>query len=480
MGMNPNAPQTAAESLLRAAADDLPENRPEALAALGVAFPELAIEAAIGRGGSGVVYRVRQTKLGRLAALKILAADLVAKDPTFQERLQREGQALAALDHPGILKVYDFGERAGRYYLLTEFVDGIDLRKLLAMGELAPEEALRLVAPICAALQYAHDHGIVHRDVKPENVLLDLDGNVKLADFGLARLVAPGAAAPLTRDSQRLGTPHYMAPEQWRGAAVDHRADIFALGVVLYELLTGQLPVGDFAPPSQRPGVPRRLDQVVKKALAQDPERRYQQAEELGREARGESGPAVQSTVHSTPPIAPPVAPVPQRSPAGRVLLVLGFVLVPFFLFGLWYLPRWQAQRTAAAEAHGEAVREQLWRDHRIHVPEPTPASAPLPGGFFLVGLFALVVFLLVRSGFRSIRSIQRAGGSADGLARAELFAWGLFVAAFDAAVLVPIANLRSEYQGAFLAGALLLLVPLNVFFFVWRYRCDRAAIGRL
>ena len=128
MGMNPNDQKTAAESLLRAAAEELPENRPEALAALGAAFPELAIEAAIGRGGSGVVYRVRQTRLGRLAALKILAAELVAKDPTFQERLQREGQALAALDHPGILKVYDFGERAGRYYLLCEFVDGIPSR----------------------------------------------------------------------------------------------------------------------------------------------------------------------------------------------------------------------------------------------------------------------------------------------------------------------------------------------------------------
>ena len=348
------------------------------------------------------------------------------------------------------------------------------------MGELAPEEALRLVAPICAALQYAHDHGIVHRDVKPENVLLDLDGNVKLADFGLARLVAPGAAAQLTRDTQRLGTPHYMAPEQWRGAAVDHRADIFALGVVLYELLTGQLPVGDFAPPSQRPGVPRRLDEVVRKALAQDPGRRYQRADDLEREVRGEA-----AVPGGAPTVVAAVAPALQAHGAKKPWWGLGFVLLPLAVVGLWLLSKWQAARQAAEAAQAEAIREEVWRTQGIHLAASNQPPVGF-GSFTMVGVVALLLILLVSSGFRSIRRIQRAGGSADGLAFAELRAWGLFLGAFDAAVLVPIWQLGVGYvdmevvRDAIFAGALLLMVPLNVFFFVWRYRCDRAAIGRL
>jgi len=479
--MNPNQRKIDAESLLRAAAADLPENQPAALAELGVAFPELRIEAAVGRGGSGVVYRVQQSKLGRPAALKILDPALAAREPAFAERLQREGQAMAQLDHPGILKVYDFGERSGRYYLLTEYVDGIDLRKLLAMGELAPEEALRLVPQVCAALQYAHDRGIVHRDVKPENILLDIDGNVKLADFGLARLVgATGPGSHLTRDSQLLGTPHYMAPEQWRGAAVDHRADIFALGVVFYELLTGQLPVGDFAPPSQRTGVPRRLDQIVRKALAQDPGRRYQQAEELDRDLR---------TPHSEP-VSPASASAPGpfvdvRAPGRRTTLLLGMgalaVVVSAVLYFLNSASTARAAAEAARQADWRAAMEAARQTGAPLQPEPVhgiPAS--MPPGFLVVGTGALLLILAVRLGFASIRRIQRAGGAADGLGFAEFLAWGLFVGAFDAAVLVPIAQMGGRYEGAVFAGALLLVVPLNVLFFTWRYRSDRAAIGRV
>lgn len=254
---------------------------PEALAALQARFPELRLERRIGEGGMSTVYRAVQTKLQRPVALKVLREELAAQ-PEFRARFEREAQAMAALDHPRILRVLEFGERDGVYFLLTDFVDGVDLRKLMELGQVSPDEALRLVPQICEALRYAHMHGVVHRDVKPENILIDLEGNVRMADFGLARM-ARGDEPPtaLTRTSQILGTPHYMAPEQWRSGHVDHRADIFSLGVVLYELLTGTLPIGDFAPPSDREGVPPQLDSVVRRALAQDPDRRFQQVDEF-------------------------------------------------------------------------------------------------------------------------------------------------------------------------------------------------------
>jgi serine/threonine protein kinase len=171
----------------------------------------------------------------------------------------------------------------GLYYLVMEHVDGVNLRQALAEGKLEPARALPLVAELCAALQYAHEMGVVHRDVKPENVLLDRQGRVKVADFGLAKLVGQTQAeGRLTGTGQVMGTPHYMAPEQWeRPREVDHRADIYSLGVVFYEMLTGELPLGKFAPPSQRAGVDARLDGVVLRAMERQPEQRYQHMSEM-------------------------------------------------------------------------------------------------------------------------------------------------------------------------------------------------------
>jgi hypothetical protein len=164
-----------------------------------------------------------------------------------------------------------------------EFVDGTDLRRVLQAGELSPEEALSIVPQICEALQFAHDEGIVHRDIKPENILLDKKGRVKIADFGLAKLLGrPAAPYTLTADGHRMGTPHYMAPEQIEHPGqVDHRADIYSLGVVFYEMLTGELPLGRFAPPSKKVHVDIKLDEVVLRTLEKEPERRYQQASEV-------------------------------------------------------------------------------------------------------------------------------------------------------------------------------------------------------
>ncbi|MEX2174011.1 MAG: serine/threonine-protein kinase [Pirellulaceae bacterium] len=245
-------------------------------------FPQLEILELLGRGGMGSVYKARQKNLDRMVALKVIPPD-AAKDPAFAERFAREARALARLNHPSIVTVYDFGQAGQVYYLLMEYVDGVNLRHALQASALQPREALAIVPQICDALQYAHDQGVVHRDIKPENILLDRAGRVKIADFGLAKLLGLGADDfQLTRTQQVMGTPRYMAPEQIeKPASVDHRADIYSLGVVLYEMLTGELPLGRFEPPSHKVAIDVRIDQVVLRALEKSPDRRYQRASEV-------------------------------------------------------------------------------------------------------------------------------------------------------------------------------------------------------
>jgi tRNA A-37 threonylcarbamoyl transferase component Bud32 len=246
-------------------------------------FTQLEILELLGQGGMGAVYKARQKQLDRLVALKILSPQLV-QDAAFAERFVREARSLARLNHPRIISIYDFGKtEAGLFYFIMEFIDGTDLRRVIQAGQLSPAEALAIVPQICEALQYAHDEGIVHRDIKPENILLDKKGRVKIADFGLAKLLGREATVyTLTRAGQKMGTPHYMAPEQIEHPnQVDHRADIYSLGVVFYEMLTGELPLGRFAPPSQKVYVDVRLDEVVLKTLEKEPQRRYQHASEV-------------------------------------------------------------------------------------------------------------------------------------------------------------------------------------------------------
>ncbi len=266
------------EGLLAAGLDD---------ASVGAAdiaehFPQYEIQGLLGEGGMGVVYRARHRDLDRVVALKVLPPG-VDRRPGFAERFRREARALARLEHPNIVRVYDFGETEGLYFLALEHVDGVTLRDLIRDGEMEAREALSIVPQICDAIQYAHDQGIVHRDIKPENVLVSKGGTVKLADFGLAKLIDPDAADPtLTRQGQVMGTLHYMAPEQLETPNdVDHRADIYSLGVVFYEMLTGELPLGRFDAPSQRVEVDVRLDAVVLRALEKQRDRRYQRAEHV-------------------------------------------------------------------------------------------------------------------------------------------------------------------------------------------------------
>jgi serine/threonine protein kinase len=245
-------------------------------------FPQLEILEHLGQGGMGVVYKARQRQLDRLVAVKLLPPS-VGEEPAFAERFTREAQALARLNHPNIVQVYDFGRTEEYFYFVMEFVDGLNLRALIRDRKLDPEASLKIVPQICQALQFAHDEGIVHRDIKPENILVDKKGRVKIADFGLAKLLGRAAEDySLTGTGQLMGTLGYMAPEQLQQAhKVDHRADIYSLGVVFYEMLTGQMPIGRFEAPSRKVQVDVRLDEIVLRSLESEPDRRYQHASDV-------------------------------------------------------------------------------------------------------------------------------------------------------------------------------------------------------
>ncbi len=352
---------------LGAAADTVtdakqPPFNPPTVAELAPLFPQLEILELIGKGGMGAVYQARQKQLDRIVALKILPPG-IGSDAAFAERFTREARALAKLNHPGIVTLYEFGVAAGvppavdpgvppggkgiastarvessevaaspggrmppstaggtpaatsqtpdarpqtqLFFFLMEFVDGVNLRQLLHAGRISAREALAIVPQICDALQFAHDQGIVHRDIKPENILMDRRGRVKVADFGLAKIVGtdaersaglrPGAnpsdqnepgrrpaLQSLTDAGKVMGTPNYMSPEQRDNPGeVDHRADIYALGVVFYQMLTGELPGKKIAPPSTKVHIDVRLDEIVLRAMEKNPELRYQQVSEV-------------------------------------------------------------------------------------------------------------------------------------------------------------------------------------------------------
>jgi serine/threonine protein kinase len=318
-------------------------SEPLSPAALAPHFPQLEILECLGRGGMGVVYKARQKALNRFVALKILAPER-STDPGFAERFTAEARTLASLNHPNIVTIHDFGESGGFYHLVMEYVDGVNLRQAMTAGRFTPEQALAIVPPVCEALQYAHDHGVVHRDIKPENLLLDQQGRVKVADFGIAKLLGsataggPGTAAadtvpadappagaggPDTLGASAAGTPQYMAPEQRARGPVDHRADIYSLGVVLYELLTGETPKTSLEAPSRKIQIDVRLDEVVLRALAVAPELRFPTATEFRTRVEALTAPATPA------PIQPP--PIQVNTPA------LHRSLVPWALTYQWW-----------------------------------------------------------------------------------------------------------------------------------------------
>ncbi len=257
------------------------------------------LDGVVGRGGMAEVYRARDIRLDRIVAVKTLREDL-ARDQTFQARFRREAQSAASLNHPSIVAVYDTGEdnTGGTHvpYIVMEYVDGRTLRELLREDRrLLPERALEITDGVLRALDYSHRNGIVHRDIKPGNVMLTRDGKVKVMDFGIARAVSD-AQATMTQTAQVIGTAQYLSPEQARGERVDARSDLYSTGCLLYELLTGRPPfLGDSpvaiayqhvrenpVPPSRvDPEVPQWADAIVLRAMAKDPRDRYQSAAEM-------------------------------------------------------------------------------------------------------------------------------------------------------------------------------------------------------
>ena len=250
---------------------------------VAAAFPKLELLEKVGGGGMGTVFRARQPGLDRTVALRILTTG--SPSPEFHERFLREARAMARLSHPDIVTIHEFGESEGYYYFIMEFVEGQSLAARLQDGAMKSEETKRILGTVARALEFAHGKGIIHRDIKPGNILLGKDGSVKVADFGLAKLVRSDSMTDgfsLTMENQMVGTPFYMAPEQRNCAAkVDHRADVYALGVVLYEMLTGKPPELDYQPPSETLGVSQEFNTLVRAATVSDPDKRIASAAEF-------------------------------------------------------------------------------------------------------------------------------------------------------------------------------------------------------
>ena len=254
-----------------------------------------AVREEVGRGGMGVVYAAEDERLGRIVALKMLPT-AYSRDAVARERLAREARAAAALSHPSIATIYALEDIDGDLFIASELVRGATLRSALAAGALPREQLLEILIQIAEALCAAHAHGIVHRDLKPENVLRAADGRIKVVDFGIARHLTPpfpDGRAGLTLTGAQLGTPGYMAPEQLRGRPIDARADVFAFGVMAYELATGTHPFGGSDPaallerlvsddpPLSRPLEPAGLDRIIRTCLRGDPAARYASGADL-------------------------------------------------------------------------------------------------------------------------------------------------------------------------------------------------------
>jgi len=319
----------------------------------------------LGRGGMAIVYKAFQPSLGRYVALKVLP-EYFQHDPEFIARFQREARAAAQLNHPNIVTIYDVGEQAGVHYIAMEYLDGGSLRDRLARGPLSVDQAQQIVEQVGSALDYAHTRGLIHRDVKPANILFTADNRPKITDFGIARA---SDGTRLTRTGVLMGTPEYMSPEQAQGGLVDCRSDLYALGVMLYEMLTGRVPFQADTPhatlyaiiyqppppPRQiRPDLPLVVETVLLKGLAKRPDDRYQSGVELAIALRDAAvaAPAAAAPLRSviaaapqgtpppgraTPPLArtpPPSTPVPESrsAPAQRqspaVWIVAGAIVV--------------------------------------------------------------------------------------------------------------------------------------------------------
>jgi serine/threonine protein kinase len=318
---------------------------PPTVEELQAQLPHYDIFDLIGRGGMGAVYKAWQKTLDRVVAIKILARRGEGNAATFAERFKREAKAMARLKHGGIVAVHDAGETpSGLLYFVMEYVDGTDLqRQLDETSPLPAAQAVDITIRVCDALAYAHERGIIHRDIKPSNIMLESNGTVKVADFGLVKTVA-GDSSGLTRANVAMGTPAYMAPESGLGAAMlDHRADIYAVGVMLYQMLTGKLPRGHFAPPSRlAPGIDKRLDRIVEHALRDDREERYGSAAEMQADLEGVLGRAGKKRVRASSDR--------RTAASGKTFLLAAVVAIAIAAGLAFYLRRSASRRTTGSD----------------------------------------------------------------------------------------------------------------------------------
>ncbi|MCB1278491.1 serine/threonine-protein kinase [Prosthecobacter sp.] len=286
---------------------------PPTVEELQALLPQYEIVSMLGHGGMGAVYKGRQKSLDRVVAIKILPPGLDNDDAKFVERFQNEARTMAKLNHPGIVSVYDFGETAeGQLYFIMEYVDGTDVAKMIqSSGKLPQDYALAITAHVCDALGYAHANGVVHRDIKPANILINMQGQIKVADFGLAKIDDPTQSG-LTKTGYAMGTPDYVSPEALiMGSSIDGRADLYAVGVMLYQMLTGEVPRGLFQMPNIRTNgeTDPRFDAIISKAMQTDRESRYQTAMDLRRALD-----VILSTPHIKQDASKAVAAVPQQA----------------------------------------------------------------------------------------------------------------------------------------------------------------------
>ncbi len=364
----------------------------------------------LGYGGMAEVYKATDVRLGRSVAIKVLRSDL-ARDPTFQARFRREAQSAAGLNHPMIVSVYDTGTDDKHDpplpYIVMEYVDGHTVREVLQLdGRLTQNRALEIVVDVCAALDYSHRAGIVHRDIKPGNVMITPDGSVKVMDFGIARAIAQSTAT-VTQTAAVMGTAQYLSPEQARGETVDSRSDLYSAGVVLYELLTGQPPFQgdspvavayqhvreDPIPPSDlEPDLSADVDAVVMKSLAKNPANRYQNAAEMSDDlGRILAGRHVLATPLLREP-APRPAPPPRRQrpdrprPSRRRILLVALLTLLAAAAVTGGLLLAQDSKTGSSEVAVPPLQrvtltdaKRLIEDNGLEVGKLTGKASPLP-----------------------------------------------------------------------------------------------------
>jgi TolB-like protein/tRNA A-37 threonylcarbamoyl transferase component Bud32/Flp pilus assembly protein TadD len=354
----------------------------------GVRLGPYEILAPLGAGGMGEVYRARDSKLGREVAIKVLP-EALAHDPERLARFEREARSLAALNHPGIVTIYAVEQSTDTRFLAMELVEGESLDTAIAPGGFPLPRFFDVAVPLAEALSAAHERGIVHRDLKPANVMITREGRVKVLDFGLAKLAAPDSGpnatdietvsrAELTGEGKVFGTVAYMSPEQARGARIDARSDVFSLGVVLYEMLTGERPfkgsvsadlissiLRDQPPPVNeiRSDLPPHLSRILRRCIEKDPRDRYQTSRDVYNELkdlRAETSSAPKSEPAVTRPASGPVTPAGVRAPSGRRAWAFG--IVALLLLGMLYAarrfaPRHEPSRAPEAGAESHAIR---------------------------------------------------------------------------------------------------------------------------